>query len=228
VSTSPEVSQQLLVLLGPPGSGKSTLVSTLLEAYPALAHFAVRRQFVEEKRRRTDLWLAAAESQEKREWIPDEVVIEAFTRRLDAQLPGGMLIEGLPASGRQAVMVAKALEMRGRRVDRLIYLDAPDEVCMRRMRGRQVCVTCDGGISQALLSPDHPDTCARCGSALTRRIDDEEVAFAERLRVHRRHIDDIVSEFGEDQVVRVNGTATPSEVAADALGRLAEPVAASG
>jgi adenylate kinase len=212
----------LLVLLGPPGSGKSTLVATVLRAYPDLGHFAVRRQFVEEKRRKSDLWFAAADSQEKGQWIPDEVVITAFTRRLDAQLPGGMLIEGLPANARQARLVRDAMASRGRTVDKVIYLDAPDEVCMQRMRGRQVCVTCDGGISQAPISPAAPDRCARCGSSLGRRPDDEDVAFAKRLSLHRQHIGGILDEFGRDQVSVIDGTASRAEIADAALGSLAE------
>ena len=98
---------------------------------------------------------------------------------------------------------------------------------MQRMRGRQVCVTCDGGISQAAVSPDAPDTCSRCGSALSRRFDDEDIAFAERLRVHRRHIEDILGEFGEEHVVRLDATATRSEIATRALDRLAEQVPAT-
>jgi adenylate kinase family enzyme len=211
----------LLVLLGPPGSGKSTVVKTVLDRYPALGHFAVRRQFVKEKQRRSDLWLAAAESQEQRRWIPDEIVIEAFRRRLDAQLPGGMLIEGLPANARQAHLLVGVVAARNREIDRVIYLDAPDAVCMERMRGRQVCLTCDGGISQAALSDDAPGRCARCGTGLSRRPDDEDVAFAERLRLHRLHIDGILHEFGRDQVTFVDGTASPAETVAAVLQCLA-------
>lgn len=215
------VSDALLVLLGPPGSGKSTLVERVLATYPDLGHFAVRRQFVVEKRNQSDLWLAAADSQEKGEWIPDEVVVEAFTRRLDAQARRGVLIEGLPANARQASLVLDAVADRGRDIDPVVYLDAPDEVCMRRMRGRQVCVTCDGGISQAAIAADAPDRCARCGTSLGRRRDDEEVAFAERLRLHRLHIGGILDRFGRERVTVVDGTAGRSEIAAAVLEHLA-------
>jgi adenylate kinase family enzyme len=218
------VSSALLVLLGPPGSGKSTLAETLLSEHRGLGHFAVRRQFVEEKRRRTDLWLAAADSQRKRQWLPDTVVIEAFARRLDAQLPGGMLIEGLPANGKQAHLVLETVAARNRCVDKVIYLDAPDVVCMGRMRGRQVCVACDGGISQAAVSVGAPDQCARCGSALSRRADDEDIAFAERLRLHRLYIDDILQAFAPGTVTVIDGTATRREIAAGARQSLAEHI----
>ncbi|MEO3802541.1 nucleoside monophosphate kinase [Nonomuraea sp. B1E8] len=210
----------LLVLLGPPGSGKSTLVASILDATPGLGHFAVRRQFVEEKRKQTDLWLAAAESQEKGQWLPDEVVIEAFSRRLDAQLPGGMLIEGLPANAEQARLMIGVVAGRGRQVDRVLYLDAPDEVCMARMRKRSVCVTCDGGISQAAVSEADPGRCARCGSALGRRRDDEDEPFAERLRLHRHHIRGILDELRHDRVTVLDGTADRAEIAQAAFRHL--------
>ncbi|MFI9842501.1 adenylate kinase family protein [Nonomuraea sp. NPDC051941] len=212
--------RSLLVLLGPPGAGKSTLVETILSAVPGLAHFAVRRQFLEEKKKRSDLWLAAAESQEKRQWLPDEVVIAAFTRRLDAQFPGGMLIEGLPASARQAQLVIKSLATRDRHIAAVIYLDAPDQVCMERMRKRSVCVTCDGGISQAAIAESDSDRCARCGSLLGRRWDDEEEPFAERLRVHREHIEGILKEFGPDRLIVLDGARTRAEVAKAACRQL--------
>jgi|ERR1700733_13492304 adenylate kinase len=216
------ISAALLVLLGPPGSGKSTLAETLLSEHSDLGHFAVRRQFVEEKRRQTDLWLAAADSQRKGQWLPDEVVIEAFARSLDAQLPAGMLIEGLPANGRQARLVLEAVAARNRCVDKVVYLDAPDEVCMERMRGRQVCVTCDGGISQAAIAPELPDRCARCGCPLGRRVDDEDIAFAERLRLHRLYIGGILEEFDPGRITVIDGLATRSEIATAARQSLAE------
>lgn len=212
----------LVVLLGPPGCGKSTLAATILDSYPELAHFAVRRQFLEEKRRQSDLWMAAADSQEKGQWIPDNVVIEAFTRRLE-QSPQGMLVEGLPANGPQAYMVLDAVADRRLKVDRVIYLDAPDEVCMSRMRGRWVCTTCDGGISQAPLSTDTPGRCARCGTPLTRRQGDEDVPFADRLRLHRLYISDILEAFGAGGNVAFIDARGTQERVADAALRCLEP-----
>jgi adenylate kinase family enzyme len=215
------VSESLLVLLGPPGCGKSTLVEAIFSAYPSLGHFAVRRQFVVEKRNTSDLWLAAAESQEEGEWIPDPVVMEAFTRRFDAQGTGGMLVEGLPANARQASLLIEAVRARGQNIDVILYLDAPDKVCMQRMRGRQVCFTCDGGISHAEIAEKGAGKCGRCGAPLGRRKDDSDTPFAERLRLHRHHIGGILDELGRDRVVVIDATASREQIAQAALSSLA-------
>ena len=92
---------------------------------------------------------------------------------------------------------------------------------MNRMRRRQVCVACDGGISQAPVARDAPGRCARCGTPLGRRPDDEDVAFAERLRLHRLHIPGILDELGRERVTVIDGTASRSAIAATALDHVA-------
>ena len=212
----------LLILLGPPGSGKSTLAQTLLSEHRDLGHFAVRLQLLKEKRHQTDLWFAAADYERKRRRLPDEVVIEALVRSFDAQLPGGMLIEGVPANGRQARLLLEIAAARNRCVDKIFYLEAPDEICTRRARGRQVCFACDGGISQAAVTLGAPDQCARCGSPLSRRLDDEDISFAERLHLHRLCVDDIFQVLPSGKLTVIDGTATRSDVAAAARQSLAE------
>jgi adenylate kinase len=210
--------RRLLVILGPPGAGKSTLVARILAAHPTLAHFATRRQFLWEEQHDTDLWRAAAEYHRRREWIPDGVVMEAFTRRLDRQLPGGMLIEGLPANGAQAELLVDELAQRGLRIDLALYLDVPDTVALERKGARQVCTNCDGGIAPAPRSPSNPGRCARCDTPLSRRPDDEDDGLSrQRISLHRAYIDDVLAAFDPERTVRIDGQQPPATIETLAL-----------
>lgn len=206
-----------VIMLGPPASGKSTVVKAILAGNPNLRRFVVRRQLAEERRNGTDLWLAAARaSAEKGAWIPDAVVVEMLARRLPDDESTGMLIEGLPANAEQAVRVRNLLETRGAALRRILYLDAPDGVCAARVRNRRVCASCDDGMAPARPDPAAPDRCASCAAPLTRRHDDDGARFLERLAVHRRNIGAVLAAYPPEEVVVVDAARSPAAVAAAA------------
>lgn len=211
---------QFVIMLGPPASGKSTLVKAILAHRPNLDRFIVRHQLHEERRGNTDLWQTAQVFAEKGVWIPDTVVVEMFARRLRHHESAGMLIEGLPANGAQAVMVRELLAARRVETKRILYLDAPDEVCATRVRSRRVCTSCEDGMAPAQPDPLSADRCDICKTILTRRDDDNEMAFTERLRIHRRNIEAILAAYRPEDVVLVDASQRPEAVTAAAMSAL--------
>jgi adenylate kinase family enzyme len=208
-----------VILLGPPAAGKSTLVPQIIAGHPGIERFVVGHQLDEERRGDTDLWAVARPYAEKRAWIPDAVVVELFARRLRRLRAPGMLLEGLPANGEQAVMVRDLLDSRaGSR--RILYVDAPDEVCTARVRHRRICRTCDDGSAPARPSADTPYRCETCGGPTDRRDDDTDAIFAERLRTHRRNAPDILRAYPPHELVVLDASGTPESVAAGARSAL--------
>ncbi|TDD15101.1 nucleoside monophosphate kinase [Nonomuraea diastatica] len=215
-----EADLPFVIVLGPPASGKSTLVREILAAHAAFRRFVVRHQLARERSNGTQLWESIKKSTEKGGWIPDALIIELFTRQLRAYPSARMVLQGLPANGAQAVMVRDLIEAHGVRTKLVLYLDASDSVCTMRMRHRMVCVTCDDGRAPASAAPGAPDRCVTCRGLLERRPDDNEPGFSQRLRTHRRNISGIFAAFQPEEITVLDATATPAAVAASARAAL--------
>ncbi|MGP3928809.1 nucleoside monophosphate kinase [Nonomuraea sp. KM88] len=211
-----EADLPFVIVLGPPASGKSTLVREILADHASFRRFVVRHQLAREKSNGTPLWESIRKSVEKGRWIPDSLVVELFARQLRAYPSARMVLQGLPANGAQAVMVRDLIHAHGVRTKLVLYLDASDDVCAMRMRHRVVCTTCDDGRAPAGAAPKAPDRCITCGGLLERRPDDNESVFAQRLRTHRRNIPAIFAAFRPEEITVLDAKATPEAVAASA------------
>jgi adenylate kinase len=210
-----------LIILGAPASGKSTLTRGLLDAHPGMGHFAVRLYFAEQIRLDTDLGRISEPYARNSAWLPDEVVIEGVRRRFrEGAFRRGMILEGLPATTRQAELLDALLAEREVRLSGVLYLEVPDEVCVARALARRVCARCDGGVNQAPIDAERPDRCARCGGTLGSRGDDEEMKFRLRLAKHRTIVSEALRHYPDTEVVRVDGLQPPAAVLADAARRL--------
>ena len=226
-ASSRKFSPPFVIVLGPPASGKSTLIRRILSDNPELDRFRVRHQLAEERRNGTDLWQAVRASAEQRSWIPDALVMEMFARRLRCR-SAPMLIEGLPANGTQAERLRELLDAHGVLTRLILYLDAPDQVCATRIAGRRVCHRCDDGMAPTWADPATPDRCGSCGGPSVRRADDAAPIFTERLHIHRRNAPAMLAAFRPDETVVLDATQAPTAIAVAARAALrCPPVVAS-
>jgi adenylate kinase family enzyme len=184
---------QSVLVLGPPGAGKSTLAQRLTAGATDGPHFAIRPFFRREVELMTELGRQAQPYLEAARWLPDELVIEALRTWVEGRRNEGcarVLIESVPGSVRQSQLVDSALSTLTL-PPLVLYVDAPEEVCVTRSRRRRICAICDGGV-QAATSPTEHDRCAVCGSQLTLRPDDDDHVFRRRLALHREMFEAMV------------------------------------
>ena len=91
-----------IVLFGPPGSGKGTQSTTLIEKYN-LVHLSTGDILRGEIAAQTPLGMEAKTKMEKGELVPDEVVIGMIGNKLDANAQvNGFIFDGFPRTTAQA------------------------------------------------------------------------------------------------------------------------------
>jgi adenylate kinase len=173
-----------LVLLGPPGAGKGTqarILETRL-GVPQVASGDLLRSAV---RNKAALGLEAKGFMDKGALVPDELVLKLVDARL--QQPDalrGFILDGFPRTVSQAETLAKMLEARGEKLDRVVAIDVPDEELIKRISGRRTCRDCGAMFHVIYDPPRNMNVCNSCNGELYQREDDAEDTVRMRLQVY--------------------------------------------
>lgn len=174
-----------VLLFGPPGSGKGTQAKDLASAL-GVPHVATGDIFRRHLREGTELGIRANDYMQGGGLVPDEFTCEMVADRLsEPDAAGGALLDGFPRTAAQARWLLGWLAERGQRVDALVNLVVPDEVILERITGRRSCPSC-GATFHVRFAPPEGDRCARCGTAVIQREDDQAAVVATRLDTYAR------------------------------------------
>jgi len=201
-----------LVLLGMPGSGKGTQAERLA-ARLEVPHISTGDLFREAVRGKTDLGLKAAETMERGELVPDEIVTAMVEERLRADDAGrGFLLDGFPRNEDQADHLDARLREMERPLQHVLYLEVPAEEVVRRLGSRRVCESC-GRVQPVQQAGGQGEAACSCGGNLVQRKDDREEVVRERLVVYENHTRPLLSRYEGQGLLRVvAGAGSPDEV----------------
>lgn len=170
-----------LVLLGPPGSGKGTQAEFLVQRLE-LVHLAsgdLLRRAVEVG---TELGKQAESYMKQGVLVPDEVVIGLILEALEGK--SGFVMDGFPRTLEQAHALEAALAQRGQTIDKVIYINVPEDELVRRLSGRWTCRQCQLSYNLGASAPRQEGRCDRCGGELYHRPDDQPQTVRKRLEVY--------------------------------------------
>lgn len=203
--------QRVVILLGPPGSGKGTQAVRLTKEL-GIPHISTGDLFRENISKNTELGKRAKTYMDAGKLVPDEVVLDMLFDRVSRDdTKTGYLLDGFPRTLPQAEALDKHL---GSSVDLIVVsLEVPDEVIVKRAEGRLTCKNC-GNIHNKYFSPPAEDgKCDKCGGELFQRPDDKAEVVEERLRVYHAQTKPLVEYYNKKGVLRsFDGTKSPDEV----------------
>ena len=197
-----------LLVLGPPGAGKGTLAE-LLCARLGILHVSTGDMFRAAISAGTELGKRVAATIKRGALVSDELTVGLIRERLAADdMQGGYLLDGFPRTVAQAV----ALEQIST-VHAAISLEVGDDLAVRRISGRRVCIRDREIFHLEHHPPRVAGLCDRCGGPLIQRDDDRPAAVRHRLQVYGEQTAPLV-EFYRDRglLVRVDGSMAPQQV----------------
>ncbi len=198
----------VIILLGPPGSGKGTQAKeiTRLFGWPQISTGDMLRDAVA---RQTKLGQAAERIMKAGGLVSDEMVsglVEERTSQPDCV--HGCVLDGYPRTIPQAETLGALLKRQGRPAPLVITLEVDAQTVIKRISGRRTCGQC-GRIYNVFYSPSQRDPlCDACGGTLKARADDNEAVVRERLNQYQAQTAPLVSYYEKaGQLVRLDGNA---------------------
>ncbi|MCX7012698.1 MAG: nucleoside monophosphate kinase [Candidatus Sumerlaeota bacterium] len=188
-----------LTLIGPPGAGKGTLSTRLVErlGMMQLSTGDLLRKAVKDQ---TPLGKQVASVMAAGQLVADDIVTRLLRANLERALGAGttsFLFDGLKV-----------------KLDRAVRMVVSEAVVLRRLSGRRVCRNCGATYHIEFEPPKVADTCDQCGQkALYQRTDDREESIRERLRVYGLESRPLVEHYTAQGIL----VDLPAEDAPDAI-----------
>ena len=172
----------ILILMGPPGSGKGTQAKFLSETY-GLVHLSTGDMLRAEIEAGSDLGHQAKDLIDKGALVPDSLILNMIQEKLtQPAYRVGIILDGFPRTSNQAVGLDKMLDAFSLAVDRVIQLKIDSEVLTKRITGRYYCTHCKANYNTFTKEPEEKGVCDTCGHEnFARRDDDSEETLVTRL-----------------------------------------------
>lgn len=175
-----------IILLGPPGAGKGTQATRLVDEYH-MVQLSTGDMLRAAVKAGTPTGLQAKAIMDSGALVPDEVVSGLIGEALDALAPEtGVIFDGYPRTAAQALSLDEILSLRGRRLDHVIELEVDEDALVERITGRFTCARCNEGYHDKFKQPAISGVCDNCGSSeFKRRPDDNEETVRTRMAEYR-------------------------------------------
>ena len=124
-----------IILLGPPGAGKGTQASHLVESRDMI-QLSTGDMLREAKTSGTEMGQKVAAIMDRGELVTDEIVIGLIREKLQGEKKGGFIFDGFPRTLGQADALEALLAECGETLDAVIELRVRDEALVDRIVGR--------------------------------------------------------------------------------------------
>lgn len=212
-----------LILLGPPGAGKGTQASGIVNKYD-IPHISTGDIFRKNIKEGTELGNKAKEYMDKGLLVPDELVVDLVKDRLTKDdCLDGFLLDGFPRTVAQADSLDTELNKLNWNLDKVINIQVSKEDLIERAVGRRICKECGATYHVKFNPPKKEGICDLCGGELYQRDDDNEETVSKRIEVYQKQTQPLIEYYEEKGILaNINGEQDIDKVfndIVDVLGR---------
>ncbi|MGB0622725.1 MAG: adenylate kinase [Candidatus Thalassarchaeaceae archaeon] len=203
--------QGSIVLFGPPGAGKGTQASRIVDltSKPQVSTGDMLRSALSEG---TKLGLEAKSFMEAGELVPDDVIIGLIYERLKMEdARNGVLFDGFPRTIAQAEELAKIAE-----VSAVVSIEVPDDSIVERIVGRRMDPE-TGEIYHIQFNPAPESIKHR----LIQRKDDNELTVRNRLKSYHKQTSPLAIWYeNQGLLIKINGEQDIKKVGDEIISKL--------
>ena len=176
----------IIVLLGPPGSGKGTQVEHISKNL-GFYKISMGNMLREAIKKEDKIGKKAKNHLADGKLVPDYLVLEMVRRELEKEKgKGDIVFDGFPRNLKQAISFDRLLNSAGKKIDIVLYFDIPFALLARRLSQRCICPRCSAVYNLETAPPRSHNICDKCGSTLVKRRDDSEEIMKSRFHVYEQ------------------------------------------
>lgn len=210
-----------IILLGPPGAGKGTQASGIVEKY-RVPHISTGDIFRKNIKEGTDLGKKAQEYMDKGLLVPDELVVEIVkSRLLEEDCTEGFLLDGFPRTVVQAEALDKVLCESNMNLDKVVNIEVDKGILVSRAIGRRICKECGATFHIEFNPPKTEGKCDVCGGELYQRADDNEETVSKRIQVYLDETKPLIDYYSKKGIIfTINGQQDIKKVFEDIVSAL--------
>ena len=190
-------SLEVLIFLGPPGSGKGTQAEILTKKLN-FAHLSIGDLLRENIANNTDLGKLASKYVKSGELVPDDLIIDLMDSRItelkDESNVSGIILDGFPRTINQATALENKIKQLNVSIKAVLNLDIADQEILNRLAGRG-------------------------------REDDKPELIKNRLKVYRNQTEPLLGYYNKKKLLdSINGDQKMEDVNSSILNVLTEKV----
>jgi len=179
-----------LIIMGIQGCGKGTQAALISKKYD-LEHINIGNAFRKNIAEKTKLGKEVKAYIDKGELVPDSYVYGILDDAI-SQAENGFILDGFPRNLEQLDYLLQKYT-----IDKVILLDLPDEIAIKRISARRNCVNCKKDYNLIYNKPKVEGICDVCGGSLVQREDDNEVTVARRLQKFHQETAKVIEKYRE-------------------------------
>ena len=204
-----------IILMGPPGSGKSVIARKITEKYgfPVVTMEDVAEELSAMASEEDEIGRMARESISSGR-VSDDVCNTVLKRVLAKdELASGYVLLGYPKDASQAEVLYSAMRQAGRPIDLVLMIDIDRDELMERRVGRIDCDSCGAQYNLYVNPPMVEGVCDLCGARVSRRPRGYEENIANQLREYDVNMQPILEFYQNQGILRhVDGNGTEEQL----------------
>ncbi len=203
----------IIILLGPPGSGKGTQADLLQEELD-LEYIGSGELLRERKKKNDFTGNKSARVIDKGKRVATPVVFKIWMEKLENfkdQNVKGFLMDGSPRTVKEAKMLEEALDWYEWEDKKVIFIDVSEKESTDRLLHRRICEDC-GEVYPYIKQYKDMEKCEECGGKLVTRKDDDEEGIEQRWDWYRKEVEPVVDYYEKkgllkriDEIEQVEG-----------------------
>ncbi|HSM79483.1 MAG TPA: adenylate kinase [Bryobacteraceae bacterium] len=202
----------VLLLFGPPGSGKGTQ-SRLITNWLKIPAISTGEMLRAEIQAQTELGKSAQSVMARGGLVGDDLVNKMLLGRIaQPDCQNGFLLDGYPRTVEQAEYLDQVLAERKFPLPVILHLDVPYAALIARMTSRRQCPKCGRVYNILSNPPKHDNVCDDDGTPLVVRKDDQVEIFTERLRTYDEMTRPVLAYYNDRHYYQISGDRSPKYI----------------
>jgi len=218
LSHTNEQGAPIVVIMGPPGSGKGTQ-GDLLEHNGVLKKVSTGDILRSHVKRGTDLGKKVSAIIDAGKFVSDEILAELVECELNSLAKTPVLLDGYPRNEKQAKNFGQSKAFS--RLIKVIFLSVSKDFLVKRLLGRLVCSSCGATFHLKSFPPKVTGVCDICSGSLVSRNDDTKDVVERRLTVYENETEPLLNYYNELGLLEtVDGRSDPKEVYTEIMSKI--------